>query len=423
MGYNQEKKKEWTDAVREKYLSEEEAFSPAGWETVRRRVHRTEVVRRSIIAAAAVLLPFAALLLWSPWHNTVPAQESIIANTEETPVVPEASETTFDVVDPQSVATVPDEAPAVRKAKKAEQPGLIPQPEQTPIAEDMSHDQQQTPTPSADTKTTNPDSTTHSTPAPSGQPAPRRIQELVPDDLLAFAEPEPRQRRKISVGVSAGAGAIQRNMILNTMSAPYYTKLAYMNLGVRYETDVKISAANINRQYYNDLLTKTASNSYLANAFVPSDVEYRHDLPLSFGLLAKIGLLPWLGVESGVEYTYLHSVADSYLGTQEQRLHFIGIPVRMDAIIWSNRLLEVYAALGGKAEKCVSASLGRIKCDEPRLQWSAELAGGIQYHLWDRVNLYLQPELEWYLTQTDLITYRTEHPLGFALHAGLRFDL
>jgi hypothetical protein len=423
MGYNQEKKKEWTDAVRENYLSEEEAFSPAGWETVRRRVHRTEVVRRSAIAAAAVLLPFAALLLWSPWHNTVPAQESIIANTEETPVVPEASETTFDVVDPQSVATVPDEAPAVRKAKKAEQPGLIPQPEQTPIAEDMSHDQQQTPTPSADTKTTNPDSTTHSTPAPSGQPAPRRIQELVPDDLLAFAEPEPQQRRKVSVSLSAGAGAIQRNMILNTMSAPYYTKLAYMNLGVRYETDVKISAANINRQYYNDLLTKTASNSYLANAFVPSDIEYRHDLPLSFGLLAKIGLLPWLGVESGVEYTYLHSVADSYLGTQEQRLHFIGIPVRMDAIIWSNRLLEVYAALGGKAEKCVSASLGRIKCDEPRLQWSAELAGGIQYHLWDRVNLYLQPELEWYLTQTDLITYRTEHPLGFALHAGLRFDL
>lgn len=423
MGYNQEKKKEWTDAVREKYLSEEEAFSPAGWETVRRRVHRAEVVRRSAIAAAAVLLPFAALLLWSPWHNTVPAQESIIANTEETPVVPEASETTFDVVDPQSVATLPDEAPAVRKTKKAGQTVLIPQPKQTPIAEDMSHDQQQTPTPSADTKTTNPDSTTHSTPAPSGQPAPRRSQELIPDDLLAFAEPEPRQRRKISVGVSAGAGAIQRNMILNTMSAPYYTKLAYMNLGVRYETDVKISAANINRQYYNDLLTKTASNSYMANAFVPGDVEYRHDLPLSFGLLAKIGLLPWLGVESGVEYTYLHSVADSYLGTQEQRLHFIGIPVRMDAIIWSNRLLEVYAALGGKAEKCVSASLGRIKCDEPRLQWSAELAGGIQYHLWDRVNLYLQPELEWYLTQTDLITYRTEHPLGFVLHAGLRFDL
>ena len=84
MGQKQNIKKEWTDAVREKFLSEDEAFSPAGWENVRRRVHRAEVVRRSAIAAAAVLLPFAALLLWSPWHNTVPAQESIIANTRNT---------------------------------------------------------------------------------------------------------------------------------------------------------------------------------------------------------------------------------------------------------------------------------------------------------------------------------------------------
>lgn len=423
MGYNQEMKKEWTDAVREKYLSEEEAFSPAGWETVRRRVHRTEVVRRSIIAAAAVLLPFAALLLWGPWQKTLPSPVSPVAITEEAPeATPAAGQSTAETAGGQDYPAA-DDSPASNNNKPAAgQTVLIAKPEQFPVAEDMSHTQQPS-TPSADTETTNADSTADSAPAPSGQPTPRRSQELIPDDLLAFAEPEPRQRRKISVGVSAGAGAIQRNMILNTMSAPYYTKLAYMNLGVRYETDVKISAANINRQYYNDLLTKTASNSYLANAFVPSDIEYRHDLPLSFGMLARVSLLPWLGVESGVEYTYLHSVADSYLGTQEQRLHFIGIPVRMDAIIWSNRLLEVYAALGGKAEKCVSASLGRIKCDEPRLQWSAELAGGIQYHLWDRVNLYLQPELEWYLTQTDLITYRTEHPLGFALHAGLRFDL
>lgn len=429
MGQKQDIKKEWTDAVREKFLSEDEAFYPAGWETVRRRVHRAEVVRRSAIAAAAVLLPFAALLLWSPWHNTVPAQESIIANTEETPVVPEASETTFDVVDTQSVATVPDEAPAVKKAKKAEQPGFIPQREQTPIADDMSHDQQQTPTPSADTKTTNPDSTPHSTPAPSGQPAPRRIQELVPDDLLAFAEPEPQQRSKVSVSLSAGAGAIDRVMMFNTISSPYYAKLAYMNLGsidgtpVKNGTAFKMSTANIDKQYFNYLLTKAASNTYMPNPSTPGDVEYRHDLPLSFGMLARVNLLPWLGVESGIEFTYLHSVADSYLGTLDQKLSFVGVPVRLDARIWSNKLFEIYAALGGKAEKCVSASLGQITCEEPRIQWSAELAGGVQYHLWDQVSLFLQPELEWYLTQTDLITYRTEHPLGFALHAGLRFDL
>ena len=152
-------------------------------------------------------------------------------------------------------------------------------------------------------------------------------------------------------------------------------------------------------------------------------MQYRHDLPLHFGLLSKVGLLPLLGVESGVEYTYLHSVADSYTGTLDQRLHFIGVPVRLDARLWSNRLLDVYAALGGKAEKCVSASIGRIHCDEPRLQWSAGLAGGIRYRIWDKVSLYIQPELSWYFTETDLITYRTDNPLSFSLNAGFSFDL
>ena len=431
-------KKDWTDAIRESYSSDVGAPDAVGWDAIERRLHRSVVLRRSAIAAAiaaAVLLPLSVLLIRSPWQKSLPPTENTVATSGPSPVVPPSGEASGDTLF-IAAADSPEAAsqatsPAARRSASVRpgQPGqsiqndLPGQSGQPGIAEESTVNPQ--PSQPAGGNASAPDSTARKTPAPAEKPALRQIQELVPEDLLAFAEDEPQQRRirKISVGVSAGAGAIQRNMILNTMSAPYYTKLAYMNLGVRYETDVKISVANINSHYYNDLLTKTASNSYMANAFVPSDIEYRHDLPLSFGLLAKIGLLPWLGVESGVEYTYLHSVADSYLGTQEQRLHFIGIPVRMDAIIWSNRLLEVYAALGGKAEKCVSASLGRIKCDEPRLQWSAELAGGIQYHLWDRVNLYLQPELEWYLTQTDLITYRTEHPLGFALHAGLRFDL
>ena len=74
-------------------------------------------------------------------------------------------------------------------------------------------------------------------------------------------------------------------------------------------------------------------------------------------------------------------------------------------------------------EKCVSASLGTVLCEESRLQWSAEAFGGIQYRLGGRAHLYFQPELSYYFTRTDLITYRTEHPLGLSLHAGLRFDL
>ena len=406
--------KDWTDAIREKYLSELPESTPAvGWEAIGRRLHRRTVLRRSAVAAA-ILLPFTALLIWSPWHNAVPALDSPVATVEEVPTVP-------DVDEESSIA--PDST-AIRNAlQQAEKPVLIAQPEQSHVADGLSREQQLPTTPSADTATASPDSSATNTQRPSEQPSPRQIRELVPDDLMAFAEPEPRQRLKVSVGLSAGTVAGQRDMRLNTMSAPYFAKLAYMNYGPSIQTAGKISSSNIDRQYYQYLQTKAASNAFMPNPSTPSDVQYRHDLPLTFGLLARVGLLPWLGVESGVEYTYLHSVADSYTGTLDQRLHFIGVPVRLDARIWSNSSFELYAALGGKAEKCVSASLGMIQCDEHRIQLAAEVAGGIQYRLWKSTYLYLQPELSLYLTKTDLITYRSENPLAFSFDAGLRFEL
>ena len=406
--------KDWTDAIREKYLSELPESTPAvGWEAIGRRLHRRTVLRRSAVAAA-ILLPFSAQLIWSPWHNAVPALESPVAIAEEAPSVPDADEE----------PTVAPDSTAIRNAlQQAEKPVFIAQPEQSPVADDLSLEQQLPSAPSADTETAIPDSSATNTQGPSEQPAPRQIRELVPDDLLAFAEPEPRQRLKVSVGLSAGTVAGQRDMRLNTMSAPYFAKLAYMNYGPSIQTAGKISLSNIDRQYYSYLQTKSASNVFMPNPSTPSDVQYRHDLPLTFGLLAKVGLLPWLGVESGVEYTYLHSVADSYTGTLDQRLHFIGVPVRLDARIWSNSSFELYAALGGKAEKCVSAILGQIQCDEPRLQWAAELASRVRYNVWDNVSVYIQPELSWYFTQTDLLTYRTDHPLCFSVNVGFGFDL
>lgn len=438
-------KKDWTDAIRESYSSDVGAPDAVGWDAIERRLHRSVVLRRSAIAAAiaaAVLLPLSVLLIRSPWQKSLPPTENNVANSGSSPVVPPSGEASGDTIfiaaadSPEAASPATSPASQRSASVRPGQPGQSIQndlpvlPGQPVRAEDVSVDSQ--PSQPAGGNASAPDSTARKAETPAEKPALRQIQELIPEDLLAFAEDEPQQRRnrKVSVAVSAGAGAAQRNMMLNTMSAPYLAKLANMNFGYTegtalyaYRTAVKINSANIDRQYYNYLLTKAALKASVPNPSTPGDVQYRHDLPLSFGLLTRVGLLPWLGVESGVEYTYLHSVADSYLGTLDQRLHFIGVPVRMDATIWSNNLFEIYAALGGKAEKCVSASFGQIKCEEPRLQWSAELAGGIQYHIWDKVSLYFQPELSWYMTQTDLITCRTEHPLCFSLNAGLRFDL
>ena len=150
---------------------------------------------------------------------------------------------------------------------------------------------------------------------------------------------------------------------------------------------------------------------------------YRHSVPFVLGLSVRAGLTPNIGLESGVEYTYLHSVIDFADSSMDERLHFIGIPLRLNARLWSCGGFDLYAGIGGKAEKCIAASLGRVFCEEPRLQWSAEAFGGIQYRMGDHTWLYFQPAFTWYLSRTDLVTYRTEHPLGLSLQAGLRFDL
>ena len=83
----------------------------------------------------------------------------------------------------------------------------------------------------------------------------------------------------------------------------------------------------------------------------------------------------------------------------------------------------MYAGIGVKAEKCIAASLSQVQCDERSLQWSTETFAGAQCKIGRRTHLYFQPELSYYLTKTDLITYRTENPLTFSLNAGIRFDL
>ena len=130
-----------------------------------------------------------------------------------------------------------------------------------------------------------------------------------------------------------------------------------------------------------------------------------------------------IGAESGIEYTYMNSNVETVIGQLAQNLHFIGIPVRIDfrAVSWQG--LDMYIGINAKAEKCIAASIGHVRCEEKRLQWSAGAFAGIQYHLGKHSHLYFQPELSYYFTKTDLITYRTENPCIFSLNAGLRFDL
>ena len=73
-------------------------------------------------------------------------------------------------------------------------------------------------------------------------------------------------------------------------------------------------------------------------------------------------LTPRVGVESGLEYTYLHPTVLSEAVQMDQRLHFVGIPVREDARLWSRSGLDLYAGLAAKGDDYVILHFDNVLC-------------------------------------------------------------
>jgi hypothetical protein len=414
--------KDWMDAVREQCFSDEAMPASGGWEAVGAKMLRAAARRRAILAAA-IALPALALLLWSPWQqaSTAPSspkngvvligelQTRVQSTTDPSSAgLPlRANENYFSGDSPKN--QFPLRPPQRPRTTGESTPALPDHPDGTPLFSDDTSIIPDVVSVASDASAAVPD-TVSVIPDLIGDPVSSEPQ----SPLLALDEPSLRKRPRVSIGLRAGTGPPRREASVSMQSEPYIAALNFLNtVDPSMMPGVKSSTSN------------TREIGYLANSFfsASSSGQYTHDLPLSLGLSVRVALTPRLGLESGLEYTYLHSVEDFVGNRLNQRLHFIGIPVRLEASLWERNAFGIYAGIGGKMEKCISASLGRVACEEPRMQWSAEAFGGIQLRLHPRMQLYFQPALSWYITKTDLVTYRTEHPLGFTLHAGLRFDL
>lgn len=169
--------------------------------------------------------------------------------------------------------------------------------------------------------------------------------------------------------------------------------------------------------------------------------DIKHKVPITFGLSVRYALDHDWSVESGVFYTMLNSELTS--GTEvsykkeEQRLHYIGIPLKVNRIIWGNEHFDVYASAGGAVEKCVKGQLeiksvygeeigdSRVRDVEiDKLQWSVNASIGAQYKLTSELAIYAEPGVVHYFDdETDVQTIRKKHPTNFNLSVGIRLNL
>ena len=396
---DKEMNKDWMDAFRERCLSDETIPSPDGWSQISRKM-RHAAIRRHSALTVALLIPIAAILLWSPWRqpavHDVPGSIPLAENT-----IPSESDDSF--VAPEEEPIITSKVASIVPNKAKESPDI--RSDETVVPNSPSANPKNSVEPDVTNKPDEPEKPHEDSPK----------EKVSIESFEAISEPARRRRPRLSIGVDAGSGMVPRKTDVLLQSTPYIAALTFMNA-----IELPAKTRGILSNYSN-----TVSFGVEANQFFPasSTNHYHHDLPLSLGVTARMAFTSRWGMESGIEYTYLHSGVESAIGRLDQRLHFIGIPVRMDARLLSRGGFDLYAGVGAKAEKCLAASLGQVRCEENRIQWSAEAFAGVQYGIGNRAYLFFQPEASYYLTKTDLVTIRTEKPVSFTLHAGLRFDL
>lgn len=169
--------------------------------------------------------------------------------------------------------------------------------------------------------------------------------------------------------------------------------------------------------------------------------EYKHHLPVRFGLNAAYQLTNRLAIESGLTYTRLSS--DMSEGTNEnritgsQQLDYVGIPLNMRYKALAYRPFSLYMSAGLLAEQCVSGhhtkdyiiSGKSRKTDKETittkpLQMSVNASIGLQFDILHNIGIYAEPGISYYFDdKSSLNTIYKEKNLNFNLNVGLRYTL
>lgn len=153
-------------------------------------------------------------------------------------------------------------------------------------------------------------------------------------------------------------------------------------------------------------------------------VDVKHRQPVSFGLSVRKELPKGFSVETGVTYTLLSSDVQMAGNPKrvDQKLHYIGIPVRANWNFFDKDRFTLYVAAGGMVEKCVYGVRGSEKLTVNPLQLSVAGAVGAQFNATKHVGIYVEPGVAYFFDNGSAVpTIRKETPCNFNLQAGIRY--
>ena len=204
-------------------------------------------------------------------------------------------------------------------------------------------------------------------------------------------------------------------------------------------------SASVNRYLfdtgYGELKTQLENDGQFTQNGWKKEKKYTHHQPVRFGITLSYRLNNRWSIESGLVYSRLSS---DYLTTEEdvargtikytskieQRLNYLGIPLKVNFYLWENRHFAAYLSAGGMVEKmvdgCVKDATSKVgeSVSIGPLQFSVNGAVGAEYKLIDLLSIYAEPGVGYYFDNGSTIpTFYQDKPFSFNLNLGLRFNL
>lgn len=170
------------------------------------------------------------------------------------------------------------------------------------------------------------------------------------------------------------------------------------------------------------------------------DTITHHRLPMTIALQVNKMLNSRLSVGTGLQYTQLYS--ETHIGNtyawdeQQQRLHYLGIPLRLSWYPVRSNRWSIYGTaqtmlelpLHGTQQKASFVEGLQVKVEDlklsPSVQWSVGVGVGLEYRLTPVIGIYAEPSLQYFFKTGDgLDTWRTAHSTTFSVPLGVRIML
>ena len=225
-----------------------------------------------------------------------------------------------------------------------------------------------------------------------------------------FPDDEPgRRRMKVSVGLSGSASANPIPKMYDVTLEPPQGDMTGPGQKDSTEVETPEPARALMR----------SKSSYTE--------KYRHEIPKSFGVSARLHLTDRLSINTGLNYTRYASdrtriFSDYTYQNDRQYVHYLGIPVRLDWMIVNRKHFNFYLGAGLQADKCIYATVGGERLHEKEVLFGLNGAMGLQFNIVPMVGLYFEPDISYSLNEGSIQTYRSREPFVVTVRGGLRFN-